>query len=167
MTVVHATAVVAAAPERVWEVIGDPGHLPRWWPGVSRIEDVQADRWTQVLNTTKGRPVRADFRLLESEPPGTPGQALGTGGRPPGRPRQALGRRRWEQEIEGTPFERVLTESITEVSVQAAGSGTRVTIEQRQKLRGYARAGSFMLRRATDIKLAQALDALAGVCGYD
>jgi uncharacterized protein YndB with AHSA1/START domain len=124
----------------VWELIEDPHHMPRWWPGVARMEDVQEDRWTQVFMTKKGRPVRLDFRLLESE---------------------HLWRRSWSQEIEGTPFERVLNEAVTEIHLEPEDDGTLVTIAQRQKLRGYSRTGGFMLRRATGGKLAEALEGLA------
>jgi len=127
----------------VWEVISDPHHLPRWWPGVKRMEGVEADRWTEVLTTRKGRPVRMDFQLLVSEPPGPAGD-------PPGRCV-------FEQEIEGTPFERVLGEAITEIVLEPAEQGTRVTIALAQKLRGYSRTGGFLLRRATRAKLDEAL----------
>ena len=139
MPVAKRNRVVPAAPERVWEVIEDPHHMPRWWPGVRRMEAVAEDRWTQVFITKRGRPVRADFRLLESEP---------------------LRRRSWEQEIPGTPFERVLSQSITDVTLEPVDGGTEVTISQRQRLRGSARTGGFMLRRATRRKLDEALDGL-------
>jgi uncharacterized protein YndB with AHSA1/START domain len=138
------TRVLPAAPQRVWEVIVDPHHMPRWWPGVTRMEGVQGDRWTQVFTTKKGRPVRVDFHLLDSDPPW---------------------QRSWEQEIAGSPFERVLNESITEVRLEPADEGTRVTISQSQKLRGYSRTGGFMLRRATSKKLDEALDGLERICG--
>ena len=142
---------LAADPQRLWEVIEDPHHFPRWWPGVKRVEGVERDRWTQVFMTKKGRPVRADFRLLSSEPPGIGGEAPG--------------RRSWEQEVAGTPFERVLNESITEVLLEPVEAGTQVTIAQRQKLRGYSRTGSFLLRGATRGKLDEALDGLERICG--
>ena|SRR5437764_2023380 len=136
--------LLPATPERVWEVIEDPHHMPRWWPGVRRMEAVAEDRWTQVFITKRGRPVRADFRLLESEPPW---------------------RRSWEQEIPGTPFERVLSESVTDVRLEPVDGGTQVTISQRQRLRGSARTGGFMLRRATRKKLDEALDGLEHLFG--
>jgi uncharacterized protein YndB with AHSA1/START domain len=136
--------VVAASPQRVWELIEDPHHLPRWWPGVARMEGVEEGRWTQVHMTKKGRPVRIDFTLGVSEPPW---------------------RRLWEQEIEGTPFERVLGEAVTEIVLEPVEGGTRVTIEQRQKLRGYSRTGGFLLRRATGGKLDEALEGIARACG--
>jgi carbon monoxide dehydrogenase subunit G len=142
------TRTVAAAPQRVWALIEDPHHFPRWWPGVTRMEAVDGDRWTQVFTTQKGRPVRLDFRLVASEPPLV----------------DRSGRRRWDQELVGSPFERVLHEAVTEIRLDPMDHGTRVTIEQRQKLRGYSRFGGLMLRRATRKRLEQALDGLEQAC---
>jgi uncharacterized protein YndB with AHSA1/START domain len=139
MATARRSRTIAAAPERVWELIEDPHHFPRWWPGVVRMEGVGPNGWTQVFTTKKGRAVRVDFRLLESEPPS---------------------RRSWEQEIPGTPFERVLTQSITRVVLEPAEVGTRVTIELEQKLKGYSRTGGLMLRRATNKRLDEALATL-------
>ena len=135
-----------ASPDDVWGVIADPHHMPRWWPDVKRMEGVEEDRWTQVFTTKKGRPVRMDFHLLESDPPGP-------GGDPPGR-------RVWEQDIEGTPFERVLGQAITEVLVEPDDGATRVTIALSQRLRGYSRTGGFLLARATRARLDEALSGL-------
>jgi uncharacterized protein YndB with AHSA1/START domain len=126
----------------VWKLLEDPHHLPRWWPGVRRVEAVRDDGWTQVLYTRKGRPVRVDLRLLASEPPS---------------------RRVWEQELAGTPFERVLSQAVTEVLVEPDQNGCAVTIEQRQQLRGYSRTGGWMLRRATRRRLDEALEGLAQI----
>jgi carbon monoxide dehydrogenase subunit G len=146
MRAVRRSRTVPAPPDQVWRVISDPHHMPRWWPLVKRMEGVAGDEFTQVLLTRKGRSVRADFRVLVSEPPGA-------GGSP-------AGRRVWEQETEGTPFERVLGEAVTEVVVEPADGATRVTISLTQGLRGYSRTGGFLLRRATRSKLAEALEAL-------
>ena len=136
---------LAVSQQTLWEVIADPHHMPRWWPGVARMEGVTPDRFTQVFTTKRGRPVRADFHLLESDPPSV---------------------RVWEQEVAGTPFERVLNESIVEIRLEpAAAGGTEVTIAQRQKLRGYSRTGGFLLRRATRSKLDEALDGLERIVG--
>jgi uncharacterized protein YndB with AHSA1/START domain len=143
------TRTIAAPPERVWEVLEDPHHMPRWWPGVTRMEGVEEERFTQVFKTKKGRSVRMDHQLVQSEPPG-PGYA---------------GSRVWSQEIEGSPFERVLTESVIEVVVEPDGEHSKVTIAQRQKLRGYSRTGGFLLKRATRGKLDEALDGLERVVG--
>jgi uncharacterized protein YndB with AHSA1/START domain len=139
MALARRSRILAAAPQRVWELIEDPHHMPRWWPGVVRMEGVEGDRFTQVFVTKKGRPVRLDFQLLSTEAPW---------------------RRSWQQEIEGTPFERVLDEAITEIVLEPEAGGTRVTIAQRQKLRGYSRTGGFLLRRATASRLDEALEGL-------
>lgn len=127
----------------MWAVIEDPHHLPRWWPSVVRVEGVEADRWTQVHLTKRGRPVRLDFRVLSAEPPA---------------------RILWEQEIAGTPLQRVLEESLTEIVLETSGDGTRITIAQRQKLRGYSRTGGLLVRRGTEGMLQRALDGLARAC---
>ena len=67
MPTTRRSRTISAPPDRVWDLIADPHHMPRWWPGVKRMEDVQEDRWTQVFTTKKGRAVRLDFRLLSSE----------------------------------------------------------------------------------------------------
>ncbi len=143
MAIARKERIVAAAPQQVWKVVEDPWRLPQWWPGVQRIEVGQDDRWTEVHTTKKGRAVRVDFHLLHSEPPWL---------------------RAWEQEIPGTPFERVLNESIIEIQLDQVGSGTRVTIQHRQRLRGYSRTGGYLLRRATGAKLVEALDGLERLC---
>jgi uncharacterized protein YndB with AHSA1/START domain len=132
-----------ASPEQLWELIADPHHMPRWWPGVERMEGVEPDRFTQVFKTKRGRPVRADFRVVASEAPTT---------------------RAWEQEVDGTPFERVLSASVIEVRLDPVSAGTQVTISQQQKLRGYSRTGGFLVRRATASRLDEALDGLAQIC---
>jgi uncharacterized protein YndB with AHSA1/START domain len=145
MPVTQSTRTLAASQQELWEIISDPHHMPRWWPGVDRMEGVEADRFTQVLKTKRGRPVRADFRVVRSEPPWG---------------------RAWAQEVAGTPFERVLSESVIEVLLEpAAAGGTEVTIAQQQKLRGYSRTGGFLVRRATGSKLDEALDGLARLVG--
>jgi uncharacterized protein YndB with AHSA1/START domain len=133
-----------ASQQELWEVVSDPHHMPRWWPGVDRMEGVEGDRFTQVLKTKRGRPVRADFHVVRSEPPWTCA---------------------WAQEVAGTPFERVLHESVIEVRLEPAAGGTEVTIAQQQKLRGYSRTGGLLLRRATGSRLDEALDGLARIAG--
>lgn len=137
--------VLNAEPDAVWAVIEDPHHFPRWWPGVVRVEGVSDDRFTHVYTTKKGRTVRIDFRVLTTEAPDA----------------ESPGHRSWEQDIPGTPFERVLREAITEIWLAPADvASARVTIVQRQKLRGYSRTGGWMLRRATRARLDEALDGL-------
>ena len=143
--------VVNAPIEDVWRVIADAHQMPRWWPQIERVEGVDDDRFTQVFVSTRRRTVRADFRLVASEPPGTG---------------ERRGHRTWSQELKGTPFERVLQESITEIVIEPAPEGaTRVTIGQRHKLKGSSRLGVLSMRRATGKRLDQALDGLAGILG--
>ena len=145
MATTQRSRVLKASQQRLWELVSDPHHMPRWWPGVTRMENVEPDRWTQVFKTSKGKPVRADFHLLESEPP-----SLWA----------------WEQELPGTPFERVLNELVVEIRLEpVAGTGTEVTIAQQQKLRGYSRTGGFLMRGATRKRLDEALDGLERIAG--
>lgn len=143
MALAHCSRRMNADQQELWELIADPHHMPRWWPGVIRMEAVDQDRFTQVFRTKRGRSVRIDFHVLTSEAPST---------------------RVWEQEIVGTPFERVLNELIIEVRLEHVEDGTEVTIVQEQKLRGYSRTGGFMLRRATRRRLNEALDGLERCC---
>jgi uncharacterized protein YndB with AHSA1/START domain len=138
------TRTLAASPEALWRTIADPHHLARWWPRVSRVEAVDADRFTAALITDRGRTVRADFVVVASDP---------------------LELRAWEQEVEGTPFERILGFARTSVSLDAGAGGTRVTLELRQRLRGLSRLGGFMLGRANRRVLDEALDALEALHG--
>ena len=131
--------MLAAPPERVWAVVGEPRALARWWPRVERVKAITPEGWTTVLRSDRGRAVRADWRLDGQE---------------------ALVRRAWAQEIEGTPFAKVLAERRVEVRLDAAGGETRVTLELRQRGRGMARFGRFMLRRAARRELAAALERL-------
>jgi carbon monoxide dehydrogenase subunit G len=142
---VRRSRVVSAPPDDVWATIGDPYHLPRWWPRVERVELVQGDGFTQLLRTDKGRAIRADFRVVQSRRPEL---------------------RRWRQEVAGTPFEGILAWSETEIRLEPAGEGsTRVTLEQDQKLRGMARFGGFMARRASRRMLGEALEGLESLHG--
>ena len=96
-------------------------------------------QWTKVLTTSAGKGVRADFRCLYS------------------REDEAYA---WEQELAGSPFEKVLRSSVVKVELSDADGGTLVTLEQEQQLRGLSRFGGFMLRRATAGQLEEALTGL-------
>lgn len=148
----EATRALAASPQEVWKVVADPHQMPRWWPAVTRMEGVDDGRFTQVFQTKRRRTVRADFRILSSEPPGTQ--------------YSVPGRISWEQELQGTPFERVLQDAVTEIVVEGVqDGGSRVTIAQRQRLRGYTRTGTLVVRRATSRRLGQALEGLERILG--
>lgn len=131
-----------AAPEAVWRVVGDPSHLPRWWPKVQRVESVTSEDFTTVYGTSKGRPVRADYRVVASDAPR---------------------HRRWEQVVEGSPFERFLSAFATLADVEPRDGGTAVTLTVEQKMRGMSRFGGFLAKRGMRRQLDQALDALEGL----
>jgi uncharacterized protein YndB with AHSA1/START domain len=134
------TRTIGAAPDAVWRVVGDANHLPRWWPRVRRVEAVSPAGWTKVFLTQKGRSVRADYTLLQSAPPHSIA---------------------WTQELEDSPFERLMDEAITEVQLApAAGDATEVTIALRQQLRGWSRLAPFLVKRGTRRLLEEALDGL-------
>ena len=139
MTVSRARSIRAGA-DALWAVITDPDHLPRWWPGVTRVENVTPGAWTKVLRAPKaGKAVRADYSLVESEP---------------------LERLTWRHEVEESPFERILSESVTEMELEPVDEGTRVTLTARLKPRGFSRFGGMQIRRATARQLSGALDGL-------
>ncbi len=138
---VRRSRTLPVARAAVWTVVGDPHHLPRWWPLTERVEAVDDDAWTSVLRSQRGKAVRADYFVEVHEPPR---------------------RRVWSQQLEDTPFERLVREHRTEVTLAPDGDNTAVTLTVTQKGRGTARLGSWMVRRATRRRLDEALDALAG-----
>jgi uncharacterized protein YndB with AHSA1/START domain len=169
--------LIAAPAGELWAVIRDPLHLPRWWPRVTRVEDVEGDAFTEVMRSSRGKLVRADFKFVEAE--------------------EAARSLIWVQQVEGTPFARVLKAAETEVWLEpVAGPGaaapaaekassppsaaagatdssarddaaaTEVTIELRQTLNGFlARLGGYMVRRAAAATLEEALDGLERISG--
>jgi uncharacterized protein YndB with AHSA1/START domain len=144
MPTTRRSRTLADVPERVWETVSDPYHLPRWWPRVERVEAVTDDRFTEVLTTDRGRSVRADFRIVESRAPE---------------------RRAWEQEVAGSPFERIMASARTEVVLAPHERGTRVTLAVRQQMRGTARFAGWIVRRGTRRVLDEALGALEAIHG--
>jgi uncharacterized protein YndB with AHSA1/START domain len=120
---------VPAVPERVWTLVSDPERLPEWWPNVQRVEDASRGAWTAVLGSSKGKTLRADYTLLDSDHP------------------RLL---RWRHEVEESPFERILRDSVTAVELEPAEAGsTRVRISTRLTPRGFSRLGGLQLSRAT------------------
>jgi uncharacterized protein YndB with AHSA1/START domain len=138
-----------ASPGNVWSIVSDPYHLPRWWPRTQRVENVTAGegkgrKWTQVLETRDGRGVRADYRCVSA----------------------ANGERYvFEQLIEGTPFQKILRSSRTEIRLAPEDGGTEVTMRSEQRMRGLSRFGGFMMRRATGRTLSEALAGLERASG--
>ena len=144
MARVTRTRTVEAPVADVWKLVSDPYSLPRWWPRTGRVENVAGDggrrtRWTQVLETAEGRGVRADFRCVSS----------------------AEGERYvWEQELEGTPFERHLRALRVEVGLRDRGGETEVRLSEEQSLKGMSKLGSPLMRRARRAMLDEALDGI-------
>jgi uncharacterized protein YndB with AHSA1/START domain len=154
------TRTIAMPAEELWEMIRDPHHLPRWWPRVTRVEDVEDDAFTEVMKTRKGKLVRADFNVVACD--------------------HAEYSLIWAQRVEGTPFARLLKSAETEVRLRAGvpggqagsaaahaeGAATEVTIELRQALNGMSpRFGGFMVRRAARATVDEALDGLERIGG--
>ncbi len=131
---------IAAPRERIWDVISDPHALPRWWPRLQRVEEVSEATWTKVLTSDRGKPVRADYSRTLTEPPA---------------------RLQWRQELAETPFERILSAATLTIVLEPADEGTEVSLASRERLRGLARLGSLMVRRATAKRLDEALERLA------
>jgi uncharacterized protein YndB with AHSA1/START domain len=141
---------IAAPVADVWDLVSDPYSLPRWWPRTSRVENVdlkpegRRSQWTKVLQTAEGRGVRADYRCLSA----------------------AEGERYvWEQQLEGTPFERHLKASSVEVALRGEGGETEVSLTSAQTLRGMSRLGSPMMRGGQGKILDEALDGLERAFG--
>ncbi len=144
MPVVSRARVVAAPQQDVWDLVSDPHHLPRWWPGVVRVEEASALAWTKVLATDKGKAIRADFTREAADEPR---------------------RLAWRQELLESPFERIMRESSVEIGLEPDPAGTSVRLTAVRRLRGLSRLGGFMVRRATRRQLDEALDGLEQAVG--
>jgi hypothetical protein len=89
-----------------------------------------------VLSTARGSTVRADYRCSSA----------------------AEGERYvWEQELENTPFSRLLRMNRLEIRLAVADAGTDVTLVNEQVLRGVSRLGGPMAARAARRTLDEAL----------
>ena len=134
---------IDADTERIWRVVADPHNLPRWWPAVVRVEDADTSAWTSVMRSPKGKLLRADFTRVSLK---------------------AERCIEWRQELEETPFERIMSLAVTRVTLSPVdGGGTLVELQLRQKLRGLSRLGGFMVRLATRRRLDEALSGLERV----
>jgi uncharacterized protein YndB with AHSA1/START domain len=137
--------LVAASSGEVWRLVSDPYSLPRWWPRTGRVENVDVKpggkrtQWTKVLETAEGRGVRADFRCVSSA---------------------ECERYVWEQELEGTPFERHLKSLRVEIGMRERDDGTEVSLTEEQTLKGMSKLGSPLMRRARSAVLDEALDGI-------
>jgi uncharacterized protein YndB with AHSA1/START domain len=136
---------ISAPVGEVWKLVSDPYSLPRWWPRVGRVENVESksagrrSQWTKVLETSEGRGVRADYRCLSSA---------------------ENERYVWEQDLEGSPFARHLRSSRIEIGLRERDGGTQVNLVSVQTLKGMSRLGSPMMRRGQGAILEEALDGI-------
>ena len=142
--IVRRETVVPRALDEVWQVVSDPAQLPRWWPGVTRVEEATPLAWTTVLTSPKGKSVRMDYTRVSAEEPS---------------------RLVWRQELEQSPFERILAEATTSLELSAADEGTRVVIELDQKPRGWARFAPLQFRAAGTRQVQGAVDGLQRLFG--
>lgn len=129
-------------------MISDPRRQAGWWPRVTRIEDVsgrpgaERTRWTSVLQADSGRMLRLDYRCSSAT-----------------RPR----RYEWEQELEGTGFEKHLLRQAFEATVAADDRGSLVALTAVHTLKGTAKLAGFAMRRGQRELLDNALASLAAL----
>lgn len=123
------SGTIEAPPETVWYWVADGGRLVSWWPRAERAEDVQGGRFTLVLRSSRGVPVRVDWRVSRSR-------------------REQL--QRWEQELEDTPFAKALRHSAVELTIEPVDDGraSRVTVTVERDLVQRGMAAGMLGRRA-------------------
>lgn len=158
------TRVMGIPAGELWQTVRDPYHLPRWWPRVERVEGVHGAFFTEVLRSSSGKLLRADFEVRELD--------------------EREMRIVWAQQIAGTPFERVLAASETQLTVRprmgmSESASTEVTITLSQTPHGwfagtpaappaglpmlnglFARLGTPLMSRAAARTVKEALDGL-------
>jgi uncharacterized protein YndB with AHSA1/START domain len=142
--ILRGETLLPATPEEVWDLVSDPQGLPRWWPGVTRVEDASERAWTTVLSSPKGRSVRADYTRVEA---------------------QYEQRLVWRQELAESPFERILASAVTEIALSPEPEGTRVGVALDQKPRGWARFAPLQFRSAGRRQVQGAVEGLEAVFG--
>lgn len=136
---------IQSPPQGVWDYATNPKNLSRWWPRTTSVRDVSGSgqtvgsRWTQVLQAKSGKRIGADLICTVSEPPTI---------------------WRFEQETEGTPFERMMRTAWTEMRVCPDDGGSEVQLELGQRLRGLSRLGALFVRSASVKTAEEALEAL-------
>ena len=93
-----------------------------------------------VLSSDRGKPVRADYTRTRAERPTLI---------------------EWQQEVAETPFERMLSEARLRIWIDDESGDSHVTLTATERLRGLARLGGPMVRRAARKRLDEALEGLA------
>lgn len=142
MTTANATVsgTVPATPADVWHLISDPGRAIAWWPHAERAEDVSGGRFTLVVRSSRGVPVRMDWRVAAS---------------------RRESRQRWEQDLAGTPFAKVLRSSAIEIRLEPAGDGCEITISVERELENRGLVAGWLGRRASRRHAGDALSRLS------
>ena len=95
-----------------------------------------------MLGTPAGKIIRADYTLLDAS-----AQVA------------SRGATRWRS----PPSSGILSDSVTELELEAASDGTVVRLTTRLRMRGLSRFGGFQVTRATRRQLDGALDGAAGL----
>jgi uncharacterized protein YndB with AHSA1/START domain len=122
------SGTIDATPETVWYWVADGGRLVSWWPRAERAEDVQGGRFTLVLRSSRGVPVRVDGRVSQSR-------------------REQL--QRWEQELDDTPFAKAMRRSAVELRIEPAeGERSLVTVTVERDLVQRGLTAGMLGRRA-------------------
>ncbi|MFA4927518.1 MAG: SRPBCC domain-containing protein [Patulibacter sp.] len=137
-----ASTTVAASPADVWHLISDPSRSVAWWPHAERAEDVQGGRFTMVVRSSRGVPVRMDWRVAASR-------------------RERL--QRWEQDLAGTPFAAVLRSSAVEIRLEPDGDGCEITVIVERELENRGFVARRLGRRASRRHAGDALARLSRV----
>lgn len=122
------SGTVKASTGDVWHLISDPGRAVAWWPHAERAEDVSGGRFTFVVRSSRGVPVRMDWRVAASR-------------------RERL--QRWEQDLAGTPFARVLKASAVEIRLEPDDDGCRITVAVERELENRGLVAGWFGRRAS------------------
>lgn len=137
----------AASPETVYDLVADPRRHAGWWPRVTRVEDVagrpgaERTRWTNVLQADSGRLLRLDYRCVHANRPS---------------------RYEWEQELEGTAFEKHLVRQAVEIRIDPSREGgSQVALTAVHTLKGTAKLAGFAMRKGQRNLLDSALASLA------
>ncbi|MGE4427354.1 MAG: SRPBCC domain-containing protein [Solirubrobacteraceae bacterium] len=138
-----ADSVIDASVDDVWHLISDGRRIVAWWPKAERAEDVQGGRFTLVLRSSRGVPVRMDWRITEARR----GRLL-----------------RLEQDIDGTPFARALGHSRIEISLEGTDDGRcRASLRVERSLRQRGVGVGLLGRRASRRHARELLDRLERV----
>jgi uncharacterized protein YndB with AHSA1/START domain len=133
-----ASRTLDVSADDVWPLVSDGTRVAGWWPMVERAEDVRGGRFTLVLRSSRGVPVRTDWRVTASRRPEL---------------------QRWEQELQGTPFQKALQRSAVEVRLERTDhGGCRVSVAVERTLVSRGAIAGLLGRRAAK---RQAGDALA------